>query len=163
MVKELRDVIIQGMIGKERVSFSTCDELLIDRGNLDEELARHSAHHASICVLYERAKGQRLCLEAEIEELEADLSNRIREKAKKDLTETAIRQAVVIDKKRRELRERWVEADQIEREMSALVYGMMHRKDTLVSLTAGRNLELSVPSAADVDAVRRLHGIKMRR
>jgi len=151
-----RDVMVRILVGTERHEFSTQEELRIDRDDLDTELARQAAHYAWFAVLYERARGERVALEGDMESLEARLDQEIRLKSvDKKPTETAIKTAIKSDPRFMDTMARLLRAEQDERLLGAIESALVQRKDMLIALARSRHHEMSAPSADEVERIKR--------
>ena len=139
---------IRGVIQGERFEIQTKDWCEIDRHTLDDEIARQPAGYAYVSMLKERAEREKMLLEAKIEDCDAEFVAEIR--AKEKLPEYALRLAIKGNVKRRLLMRQLIEVDQFARELGALVYALVHRKDALYSLAISRGREISTPTSADV-------------
>lgn len=152
---KLRDAKIEVVIDNDHYEFSIADEMLIDRDDLDTELARQAAHYAWFSVLHERARMNRLKLEAEVDEKEKDLFLLYRERSSEKLTVDGIKAKVRIDDSLKELIERYHEAEYAERLLWSFVNALAQRKDALIALARARYHEMSAPSADEVERIKR--------
>jgi hypothetical protein len=158
MIRENRDQKVKVQVGAEVYEFSTLNDLSIDRDDLDTELAHQASTYGWFRVLYERAKGIKATAEAELAELEGEVADSIRltgEGDKKALTETAIKQRVRADLRVKKMTRAVASMEQNERFLYAIVSAFEQRKDMLISLARSRATELNMPSAAEVDRMKR--------
>ena len=153
MAKE-RDTKVEVVIRGERHEFSSQEELGIDRDDLDLELARQAAHYAWFGLLHERARNEKVKLEAEIENLENRLFIEYGEKMEK-VTVDAKKAKVKTDSRYTKLVGKYRDAEHDERLLAAMVDALYQRKDILIALARTRNLEMSTPSADEVDRIKK--------
>jgi hypothetical protein len=148
-------IVIAGLIKGQRVEVNTKAFCEIDRDQLEEEFARQAHNHAWITATCEQARSQKLLLEADLEDLEADLYGEILSKilGKNDLSETAIKQRIKADPKRRVLVRKIIEADDLFRQLQAVSYAMIHRDNQLDNLCKARGGEMSNPSPMELRRV----------
>ncbi len=154
-----RDAKVRVMVGNEVHEFETSRELMINRDDLDTELARQAALYAWYGVLVERARAERMEVEAEIERLEGDVEQEIRASItdKKLMTENAIKAKVKSDPRLIKLGRDARRIERDERFVGVMYSAFFQRKDLVVALARNRNAELSAPSAAEVEKVRKLY------
>lgn len=149
---EERAATVDLVIGGEKFSFSLTDELQIDRHDLDHELARQAAHFAWFGVLRERARAERMRLEAELEDRENDLYIEASGTGSK-VTDTKAK--VRSNTEVRGLIRKITRAEQDERMLSMIVDALTQRKDMLISLARSRHLEMSAPSSDEVERIKK--------
>ena len=151
---EDRDAKVEVTIGAEKYSFLLSGELQIDRHDLDHELARQAKLFAWFGVLRERARAERMRLEAELEDRENDLYN---EDSRDSKT------ATVTDKKAkirsntdvRALIRKITRAEQDERMLAMIVDALTQRKDMLKELSRSRHLEMSAMGADETERIKK--------
>ena len=159
---EVRDTKVRFTVDAEAYELSTMGELMIDRDDLDCEMGKQAAIFAWFGVMQERARGERMVKEAEIEELEAQIEDDIRMKLDdkkmldgRKMTEDAISSKIKVDPRisiaRRQLRK----TDQNEKMLDMFVSALAQRKDMLISLARSRHLEMSAPSADEVERIKK--------
>lgn len=149
-----RDTKLEVVIRGERHEFSSQEELGIDRDDLDIEMARQAAHYAWFGILHERARNERSKLESEIENLENRLFLEYGEKIEK-ITVDAKKAKVKTDARYRNLIEKFQEAEHDERLLGVVTSALSQRKDILIALARTRNLEMSTPSADEVEKIKK--------
>lgn len=149
-----RDTKIVVIVDGESHEFSSVEELMIDRDDLDEEMAHQAAHFAWFAVLRERARIARLRLEDKIDRLEQELFLKYKDSGEK-LTVDAIKARVRTSHDLINLIESYREAEFSERLLDSFVTALAQRKDTLIALARNRNLEMSAPSADEVERIKR--------
>ena len=149
-----RDTKVEVIVKGERHEFSSQEELGIDRDDLDIELARQAAHFAWFGILQERARNERIRLEQDIENTEYRLfleagggTEKITVDAKKAKART--------DPRYLDLREKYREAEHDERLLGVIVQALTQRKDVLIALARSRHLEMSAPSADEVERIKK--------
>jgi len=152
-----RDRKIEIVVGDERHSFSTAEEMLIDRDDLDTELAQQAAHFGWFSVLRDSARMSRLRAEAAMDEKENELFLKYSETAagEKKLTVDAIKARVRTDPEYVEAIERYHDSDYTERLLGSFVDALSQRKDMIVALARSRHLEMSAPSADEVERIKK--------
>lgn len=143
------NLVISGMLNGQKVVFNTKEVCEIDKHQFAEECALQATAHAWVTVSAERAKGQVMMLEAELEDLDADFVMEQRSKDEK-FTEFTFKMAMKANPRRRILVRKIIEADQLARELQALSYAMIHRNDQLTNLSAQRGGELGGASTEEV-------------
>ena len=146
---EAPSMTIRGVIQGERIEIQTKDWCEIDRHQLDEESARQAAGDSYIGILKERAEREKLLLEAAIEDCDAEFVEETLAKGK--LPEHLLKLAIKGNPKRRLLGRKLIEADELSRELGALMWALVRRKDALGNLFASRGRELSTPTRADIE------------
>lgn len=150
---------VKADIGNERFEFDSDSVLLIDRANLDEELAKQAAWYARFAVLYERVQQARLEAEAALEEEEAEHYGPARLKLGKGATEKAVTVALQGIAELRALRRKILKMRGVESDLKVMVNAFVQRHGALVALARTRNYELSMPSPAEVDKAKRHLGL----
>lgn len=146
------DVVVMG----ERHSFSSADEMLIDRDDLDTELMQQAAHYGWFAVLRERARMERLQVEASLDSIEQELFLKYRESASSTkLTVDAIKAKAKTDPEYAEAIRRYQNAEYTERLLGAFVDALSQRKDMIMALARSRHLEMSAPSADEVERIKK--------
>lgn len=150
------DATVRVTVRGETLEFSTYRELQIDRSDLDTDLARQAAHYARFNFLYESCKSERMELESSLEDVEDELSIDIRnQEGGKKLTETAIKEKVRRDGRWKALARRVRKSATDERFLLVFVKALEQRKDMLISLARSRMAELNMPSADEVERIKR--------
>lgn len=159
---EVRDAKIKFAVDGESFEFSTATELMIDRDDLDCEMGKQAAVFGWFGVLRERARSEREIISAEIEDLEGVIEDEIRSKLDdkkmidgKKMTEDAIKSKITVDARLRLARRKLLKAANSERFIDMFVSALAQRKDMLIALAKSRYLEMSAPSADDVDRIKR--------
>ena len=159
--------IVSVKVGGERVEISVEETLSIDRGNLDDSLARQAALYARIAILHEHARAERTAIEAELDEISAALFD----VEKSTLTETGdvgklktptdavVRARVKTNKKVSNLAKQARKAEESERLLGALERALSQRKDLVVALARARSFELSTPTGEEVDRIKKNLGL----
>ena len=141
--------------GYETIRFETREWLDIDRHDLDEEAAKQASERGWVNVIAERAKTEAMLLEADLEDLDSDLAMAFSEGEGKELSATGLKEAVKrsigSSRERRALYRKWIAADDAARQMAALNYAMIDRKEMIVSLAKAKGSELSTPSPVELD------------
>lgn len=150
-----RDTTITLIVGNEKHDFSTQAELMIDRADLDTEMARQAAHYAWFSVLHERARSERVRLEAEYDASFARIDGEIRDTLDKKTTEAAIKARIRSDKRLLEAEKKLQHSEHSEKLLGALVEALYQRKDLLIALARSRHLEMSTPTADDMNRIKR--------
>lgn len=145
---DIPSMTIRGVIQGERIEIHTKDWCEIDRHQLDEESARQAAADAYIGILKERAEREKLLLGAAIEDCDAEFVEQILQQKK--LPEHLLKLAIKGNPKRRLLGRQLIEADELSRELGALTWALVRRKDALNNLFMSRGREISTPTSADV-------------
>jgi hypothetical protein len=149
-----RDTKITVIVGGEKYEFSSAEELMIDRDDLDEEMAHQAAHFAWFAVLRERARMNRLKLEDKVDRLEQELFLKYKDSGEK-MTVDAIKAKVRTSPSLVDLVDEYREAEYTERLLDAFVTALAQRKDTIIALARNRNYEMSTPSADEVSRIKR--------
>lgn len=142
-------MVIRGVIQGEKVEIKTSDWCEIDRHQLDDESARQAAGDAYIGILRERAEREKLLIEAAIEDCDAANAEELLAREKR-LPEYLFKQMLKDNPKRRLLKRQLIEADELSRELAALMWALVRRKDALGNLFMSRGREISTPTASDI-------------
>lgn len=150
-----RDAKVKVMVDKELYEFSIQDELMVDRDDLDTELARQAAHYAWFAVLHERSRYERVQMEEELERLEHEIYLENREHKTKEDTEAALKAKVRTDQRFTGAIKRYQKLEHEEKLLHSIVAALYQRKDLLVTLARSRNLEMSTPSADEVERMKK--------
>jgi hypothetical protein len=150
-----RDQKIEVVVNGTRHQFSSAKELVINRDDLDSELAHQAANYAWFSVLYEHARAARVRLEASCERMAMRIDAEVRAVSGKT-TEASVKARVGSDPRLNELEDKHAEAERQERLLASLVYAFAQRKDMLISLSRSRHVEMSMPSADEVERIKRL-------
>lgn len=163
---ELRDTKVRFTVDGQSYELSTQVELVIDRDDLDCEMGKQAALFAWYGVMRERARYERMLKEAEIEELEAQIEDDLRMKLDdkkmmdgRKMTEDAISSKIRVDPRLSIARRQLRKTDQNEKMLDMFVSAMAQRKDMLVALARSRHLEMSAPSADEVDRIKKNLGV----
>ena len=158
-----QDWVVEVDCQGEHFKFSSNEVLMIDRNQIDDELARQASWYARFAVLYERSQAARLDVEADQEELEARVSGPIRESLSKihkaKLTEKVVMSQVILHPEVQALRKKIRRMAAIESDLKVVVNALVQRKDCIVAMARTRNFELSTPSPAEVDRAKRHLGM----
>lgn len=150
-----RDTTITLIVGNEKYDFSTQSELMIDRADLDTEMARQAAHYAWFSVLHERARSERVRLEADYDASFARIDGEIRGTLEnKKTTEAAIKARIRSDKRLLEVERKLQMAEHAEKLLGSLVEALYQRKDLLIALARSRHLEMSTPSPDEINRIK---------
>lgn len=150
----MRNADVRVAVSGETHEFSTERELVIDRNDLDRELARQAALAAWYGVLLERARAERAELEAELEELTYLVDQEIRASAEKKPTEDAIKAKTRTDPRVLLTGKKLRKIEHDERLLGHFVSAFSQRKDLLVALARSRHLEMSSPSPDEVERIK---------
>ena len=129
--------------------------LAIDRNDLDKALTIQAKDYAWYRLLYERCRAERVELEADIDDLTAEVSEEIRPTLPKGATETAVKAKIGMHPKIRELSKACRRKTAMERELLTLVEAVTYRKECVKELSRSRNLEMSSMSADEVERAKR--------
>jgi hypothetical protein len=155
----VRDTKIEIIVGGDKFEFSTEKELLIDRDDLDTELAKQAATFAWFAVLLERIRSERLSLEAQLESLEYEISNETRkgftERKEKKPNEDTIKALVMVDPRLRMISTKLRNIYHNEGLLEKIAAAFVQRKDCLIALARSRHLEMSAPSADETERMKR--------
>lgn len=143
-------MVIRGVIQGEKIEIHTNDWCEIDRHQLEEESARQAMGDVYIGTLKERAEREKLLLEAAIEDCDAEFVEEAMQREKK-LPEYLLKLAIKGNAKRRLLHRQLIEADELSRELGALMWALVRRKDALGNLFLSRGREISTPTARDLE------------
>ncbi len=112
------------------------DELLkVNEATLEKELLEHSAKYAWFAVLLAKARKRYDLIKLQLDVLEAELGREYREvlgRAGK-VTERAVEEAILRDRRWQEKREELLKAKEEMEVIAAIVDAMSHKKDMLVS------------------------------
>lgn len=150
-----RDIVAEITVRGERFEFSSAAELLIDRDDLDTELARQAAKYAWFYLLRERARHEKAELEALYEDTSYEVDQEVRKSLEKKVTETEIKAIVRSNGKLKQIAKKLRDLEANDRQIYAFVQALEQRKDLLVSLARSRNLEMSTPSADEVERMKK--------
>jgi hypothetical protein len=154
-----RDFKIEVVVGGETYEFSTEKELIIDRDDLDAELAKQAANFAWFAVLLERIRSERLMLEEQLEGLTYEISNEVRrgisERKEKKPSEGTIKAQVMVDPRLRMISTKLRKIYNNEGMLEKIAAAMVQRKDCLIALARSRHLEMSAPSADETERMKR--------
>lgn len=151
-----RDTKVEVVVMGERHTFSTADEMLIDRDDLDTELAQQAAHFGWFAVLRDRARMERLRAEAAMDAMEQELFLKYRDRPTGEkITVDAIKAKARTDPEYAKAIDRYQNADYTERLMGSFVDALSQRKDMIISLARSRHLEMSSPSADEVERIKK--------
>jgi hypothetical protein len=149
-----RDTKIKVYVGDEVYEFSSLEEIIIDRDDLDEELVQQAAHYAFFRTLYERARMERLKLESKVEEKENALFIKFKDSGEK-MTVDMLKAKARTSPEFTDLVSRYQDAEYTERLLDSFVSALAQRKDTLIALARSRNLEMTTPSADEVARIKK--------
>jgi hypothetical protein len=154
-----RDAKIEIIVGGDKFEFSTEKELLIDRDDLDTELARQAATFAWFAVLLERIRSERLQLEAQLENFEYEISNETRkgfiDRKEKKPNEDTIKALIMVDPRLRMISTKLRNVYHNEGLLEKIAAAFVQRKDCLIALARSRHLEMSAPSADETERMKR--------
>jgi hypothetical protein len=146
---------IKVTVGNQARTIDTEAVLRIDRNDLDNELARQSALYAWYFILFERARAEKIELEAKLEDLTYELDDSIRPALPKGYTETAVKAKIRSDARYKELAKTCRRAESDERMLLVLEKALAQRKDCLKEISRSRYLEMSSMSADEVERAKR--------
>jgi hypothetical protein len=149
-----RDTKVKVIVDNEQYDFSSLEELIIDRDDLDSELVEQAAHYAFFRTLYERARMARLKIEAKMDEKENETFLRVKDSGEK-MTVDTIKAKVRTSPDLIKMIEKFQDAEYAERLLDSFVSALGQRKDTLIALARARNLEMSTPSAVEVERIKK--------
>ena len=149
-----RDTKIKVVVGDEAYEFSSLEEIIIDRDDLDEELVQQAAHYAFFRALYERARMARLKLESKVEEKENELFIKFKDSGEK-MTVDMVKAKARTSGELIALIDRYHNSEYTERLLDSFVSALSQRKDTLIALARSRNLEMTTPSADEVERIKK--------
>ena len=149
-----RDTKIEVIVGDERYEFSSLEKVIIDRDDLDSELVEQAAHYAFFRALYERARMNRLKVEAKMDEKENELFLRVKDSGEK-MTVDTVKAKVRTNPELIKMIDRYQDSEYTERLLDSFVSALGQRKDTLIALARARNLEMSTPSADEVTRMKK--------
>lgn len=149
-----RDTKIKVYVGDEVYEFSSLDEIIIDRDDLDQELVEQAAHYAFFRTLYERARMERLKLESKVEEKESTLFIKFKDSGEK-MTVDMVKAKARTSPEFTDIVNRYQDAEYTERLLDSFVSALAQRKDTLIALARSRNLEMTTPSADEVARIKK--------
>jgi hypothetical protein len=154
-----RDAKIEIVVGGEKFEFSTEKELLIDRDDLDAELAKQAANFAWFAVLLERIRSERLMLEEQLDGQTYEISNEVRQgfndRKEKKPNEGTIKAQVMVDPRLRMISAKLRRVYHNEGLLEKIAAAMVQRKDCLIALARSRHLEMSAPSADETERMKR--------
>ncbi len=142
----------------EIVEFHTADFLLIDRHNLDGEMAHQAAWYAWFATRFEKARAIKARLEMELDEEMAsfvaiDVAPKAGKKTKAP-TVTATKAAARITPKVRDLFRRIAAVEYSEGVLKSMRDAFAQRKDMIRGFTMTRDHEMSTPTSAEIDRAR---------
>lgn len=149
----MRSHHITVVVDGETHRIDTAAELLIDRDDLDESMAKQAALYAWYSYLHERARVARINAEADYESTFDEVYVKIKSGPEKVPVETAKAMARTdpgVKTKARAI----IEFESTERTLSSLAYAVSQRKELLVSLARSRGVEMSTPSPAEMDRMK---------
>jgi hypothetical protein len=153
-----RDTKVKVIVDNEQYDFSSLEELIIDRDDLDNELVEQAAHYAFFRTLYERARMARLKIEAKMDEKENEIFLRVKDSGKdsgEKMTVDTVKAKVRTSPDLIKMIEKFQDAEYAERLLDSFVSALGQRKDTLIALARARNLEMSTPSAVEVERIKK--------
>lgn len=149
-----RDTRVEVIVAGERHEFSSMEELMVDRDDLDEEMAHQAAHFAWFSILRERARMAKNKLEDKLDRVEKDLFMKYKEGGEK-MTVEALKSKVRTSKAFADVLEDYREAEYTEGLLGSFVTALSQRKDTIIALARNRNFEMSTPSADEVSRIKK--------
>lgn len=155
---DARDAKVKVMVGQEIFEFSTHEELIINKHDLDTEMVKQAKLYAWFGVLHEKARAERVKLEADYDELYLRIDQEVRMKidqdAKKKPTETDIKAKARTDSRLSVILRKIQRVEHDERLLEVFHDAFYQRKDLLISLARARNNEMSQPSVDELQRVK---------
>ena len=156
MPKTIPNATITVIVKGETFRFDIREWLDIDRHDLDKEAAKQASERGWVGKVAEGAKTEAMLLEADLEDLDSDLTIAFSDSAEgKELSATALKEAVKrtvgASQKRRALYRKWIMADDAARQVATLYWAMVDRKEMIINLAKAKGGELSTPSPVELD------------
>lgn len=138
----------------QQYTFSSADQLGIDRDNIEKELEQQAVLYSWFSVQHERRKAERRTAEAKLKETEARLFLKYKQETDKKVTVDMAKAMVTTDPEMVHATAHVHLIERDERLLNSFATAFAQRKDMLTALVRNRSTEMGTYSPAEVQKIK---------